>query len=173
MRWSEDKLREHVAKRHNSAAVARSEAAMSPRSLPGIPDAPAAEKAPPKRKPLKLALCEPSEAAVLDAIRRLLRVHPAVAWHTRINSGAMTVRTDDGRQRFVRFHDCPGMSDILGQLVSGKLLAIEVKRPSWRGPSDEREQLQAEFIRRVCEAGGLAFTARSVEEALVYLGPLR
>jgi hypothetical protein len=63
-----------------------------------------------------------------------------------------------GKQRFLRFA-FPGCSDILGQLVSGHLLAVEVKRPSTQPTED-----QAAFLATVERNGGLALVARRVED---------
>jgi hypothetical protein len=75
-----------------------------------------------------------------------------------------------GAKRFLRFA-FPGCSDILGQLASGHLLAIEVKRPSTQ-PTPE----QAAFLAQVNTAGGLALIARSVDDvqaALDAFAPLQ
>ena len=130
--------------------------------------------APTRQRAFRLKALEPSEADVQASIRQLLAVHPRVAWHGRINSGKAWLPSGKvGKFRPVQFHDVPGMSDLLGQLVDGRLLAIEVKRPSWRQPTDERERLQQAFLTRVCDAGGLGFFARSLEDVLVMLGPMR
>lgn len=52
-----------------------------------------------------------------------------------------------------------GVSDVLGILPGGRLLAIEVKSKVGR-PSPE----QILFIDKINKSGGLAFIARSVEE---------
>lgn len=52
-----------------------------------------------------------------------------------------------------------GVSDIIGCLPSGRLLAIEVKRPGTH-PTAEQEA----FIATVNLYGGLAFVARSIED---------
>lgn len=57
-----------------------------------------------------------------------------------------------------------GVSDILGVLPNGRALAIEVKRPG--GKPTEAQQL---FLHEVNRAGGLAFTASSVDEVEAYL----
>jgi penicillin-binding protein-related factor A (putative recombinase) len=56
-------------------------------------------------------------------------------------------------------NQAPGVSDILGVLKGGRLLAIEVKSPKGKvSPSQQK------FIESINQAGGLAFVARSVEE---------
>lgn len=112
-----------------------------------------------KPKPLKLSRPEPTESAVQSGILKALGLHPAVAWHGRFNSGASMV--GEGKaQRFVRYHTAKGCSDILGQLKDGRFLAIEVKRLSGKVTPD-----QAAFLAKVQQNGGVAFVARSVEEA--------
>lgn len=55
----------------------------------------------------------------------------------------------------------PSGSDILGIMPSGKLLAIEVKTPSGRVSEGQQD-----FINMVNSHGGVAFVARSVQEAV-------
>lgn len=111
-------------------------------------------------KPLRLTRPEPTEAAVLDAVRSSLRLHPAVAWVERMNSGAATIG-EGARRRFVRF-GFKGCADLIGQLRDGRFLAVETKRPSNRnGATDD----QLAFIARVRNAGGVAFVAWSADEA--------
>jgi hypothetical protein len=52
-----------------------------------------------------------------------------------------------------------GVSDILGVLPGGRALAVEVKRPGGK-PTPS----QADFLREVSQAGGLALVITSVEE---------
>lgn len=56
---------------------------------------------------------------------------------------------------------CVGSSDLIGWTVNGRFLAIEVKTAKGR-----TVQEQVAFISAVRHAGGVAFIARSVEEAL-------
>lgn len=109
---------------------------------------------------LRLTCPEPTEAAVLDAVRTALRLHPAVAWIERMNTGAAVVGQGAGR-RFVRF-GFKGCADLIGQLRDGRFLAVETKRPSNRNGATED---QLAFIARVREAGGVAFVAWSADEA--------
>ena len=122
-----------------------------------------------KPKPLKLTRPEPTEAAVLDAVRRALALHPAVVWFERMNSGAGFLWRPGGvKSQFMRF-GFPGCPDILGQLVDGRLLAIEVKSPSGTVSKD-----QAAFLQQATKHGALALVARSVDEVLAALqGVLR
>lgn len=81
----------------------------------------------------------------LSACMDYLAMHSAVAWHVRMNSGAM--KTEEGR--YVRF-GFVGCSDIIGQLKSGKFLAFEVKRKGEK-PTDD----QLAFIAKVNLYNGL------------------
>lgn len=71
-----------------------------------------------------------------------------------------------GKLRPVKFNDLDGCSDILGQMKDGRLLAVEVKRPGWSGPTDAREHAQAAFLEKVRRFGGVAGFVRSPEEAI-------
>lgn len=107
---------------------------------------------------LKLTRQEPTESDIQSAIMRALKIHPAVAWFGRFNSGAQVVG-EGKKKRFIRFSSVKGLSDILGQLTDGRTLAIEVKRPSGRVSED-----QSAFIEKVQGANGIAFIARSVSD---------
>jgi hypothetical protein len=55
----------------------------------------------------------------------------------------------------------PGISDILGVLPGGRLLAIEVKTERGKlSPHQER------FLKNITDNGGLAFVARSFDEVV-------
>jgi hypothetical protein len=115
-------------------------------------------------KPFRLTRPEPPEAAVQDAVLRFLALDKRVAWAHRFNTGAMRIPNPpgpDGRSRGHRFVQFafPGCSDVLGQLVSGHFLAVEVKRPSTKPTPD-----QAAFLALVAQHGGLAVVARSVDD---------
>lgn len=109
-----------------------------------------------------LRLNAPTEHAIQRSILTYLAIDRRIAWYRRFNTGATCLESRDAEgkssRRFVRFA-FPGCADILGHLVTGQFLAIEVKRPS-TGPSDE----QAAFLAQVNRAGGLAFIACSVED---------
>ena len=95
---------------------------------------------------------------MLRTILHGLSAHPAVAWAERINTGAYKPQRKDGSAGFVRF-GFVGCSDILGQMKTGEVLAVEVKSRSGRvSPS------QAAFQDCVRRAGGMALVARSWEE---------
>ena len=102
---------------------------------------------------------EPTEAQVLNAVLRYLKRDARVAWAERFNTGAHAIEGSTGR-RFVRyaFKGCP---DILGQLVTGHFLAIEVKRPGRSATASEEQQA---FLARVTANGGCAILARSIDD---------
>ena len=105
---------------------------------------------------------EPREHDLQGAILVYLAWDPRVAWAHRFNSGAHVLTGIDaqGREtrRFVRYA-FPGCADILGQLVTGHLLAIEVKRKGGRVRPEQRR-----FLAQVGRAGGLALLARGIPE---------
>lgn len=96
------------------------------------------------------------ERDILSAVLDATKTHPRVAWAERMNSGAYS----PGGGRYLRF-GFPGLSDILGQLKDGRLLAIEVKRAG-KQPTN----VQIEFMGRVARWHGVAFVARSVDDAI-------
>lgn len=110
----------------------------------------------------RLTRPEPSEAAVLAAVRTALRMHPAVAWVGRFNSGA-AVAGEGSARRFVRFSDISGLSDLLGQLRDGRVLAVECKRLSTR---NQVTPAQSAFLEQVSGAGGVAFVAWAADQAI-------
>lgn len=62
-----------------------------------------------------------------------------------------------------------GISDIIGALPDGKILAIEVKRPGWESPKENSKQYnhylkQFNFLQNIRRSKGIAFFARSIEE---------
>lgn len=118
----------------------------------------------PTRKPFKLKHTEPSEAVVLyDVLAGLkqLQAIGRVVWYARMNSGAGKLQYGTAKaSQFIRF-GFPGMPDVLGQLPGGRLLAIEVKRPSGKVTDD-----QAAFLEKAGRSGALAFVARSVDDVL-------
>lgn len=54
-----------------------------------------------------------------------------------------------------------GVSDVLGILPDGKLLAIEVKSKTGKASPE-----QLEFIEKIKKSGGVAFVARSLDEVI-------
>lgn len=110
----------------------------------------------------QLRALTPTEATVQNAVLRFLGVHPRVAWAHRFNTGAHVVRHQhrDGTasSRFIRYA-FPGCSDILGQLVDGRFLAVECKRPG-----EYPTAAQKAFLGRVRDNGGVAILARSIDD---------
>ena len=118
---------------------------------------------PKKRAPRKPST-EPSEAEILKAILQLLRRHPKVALCWRQNSGTFQERNRDGTTRYIRANTQRGMSDIMGALMDGRTLAIEVKSRTGR-----MRPGQEEFLQTIRQAGGVAGVCRSVEDAVALL----
>jgi len=105
---------------------------------------------------------EPLEHDLQGAILVYLAWDNRVAWAHRFNSGAHVLIGTNAQgqptRRFVRYA-FPGCADILGQLVTGHLLAIEVKRKGGRVRPEQRR-----FLAQVRRAGGLALLARGIPE---------
>ncbi len=59
---------------------------------------------------------------------------------------------------------CTGSSDLIGWTSTGRFLGIEVKTSKGRVSAEQQN-----FIDAVNQAGGLAFVARSVDEAVAKL----
>ena len=107
---------------------------------------------------------DPLEQDIQSAILQWLKYHPRVAWAARFNSGSALLTGKGGHNRPVVFNTLAGCPDILGQLDDGRLLAVEVKRPSWIKPSNERERKQAEFLDLAARHGAVALFARRIED---------
>lgn len=118
---------------------------------------------PKRRKAGTVRRLEPPEIDIQRAILRALLLHPAVARIERINVMAGRLVGRDGKpSRFLR--SCAkGRVDLDGFSVDGKVIAIEVKRPSTRRTVTPE---QRQYINQVASAGGLAGVACSVEDAL-------
>lgn len=102
-----------------------------------------------------LTLARP-EREIQRACLDLLEVMGLLAW--RANTGAIQ-GTYKGRDRFVRF-GFKGQSDILGAIPpSGRLLAVEVKRPGGR-----LSVHQDAFLQAVVRAGGIGLVVTSPAE---------
>lgn len=127
------------------------------RELP-IPPEP---KKRPRREPAPDEPRQPSEAEILRAILQLLRRHPKVALCWRQNSGTFQERNRDGSVRYIRANTQRGMSDIMGAMMDGRTLAIEVKSRTGR-----MRPGQEEFLQQIRAAGGVAGVCRSVEDAV-------
>jgi len=114
-------------------------------------------------KPFRLATLEPTHGEALDAVLRFLQQDRRVAWAEHFNTGAHVVVSTlaSGRtsKRFIRYA-FPGCSDILGQLVDGTFLAVEIKVKT-----DTLSDDQAAFLITVNKNGGLGFVAHGIEDA--------
>ena len=95
------------------------------------------------------------ESQILKAVLTLLKHHPKVAKVWRVNSGTFQVG-----ERYVRANTAKGMADIMGIMKHGRTLAVECK--SRLGTLQPH---QRDFLRSISDAGGLAFVARSVDDA--------
>lgn len=93
------------------------------------------------------------EAAALKEVMLALRAHHSVVWCERMSTG--TAKIGD---RFVRF-GWKGCPDILGQLIDGRFLGVEVKSPKGRLRPE-----QTLFLERIRVAGGVAFVARDYRD---------
>jgi hypothetical protein len=116
-------------------------------------------KEPKKRMPSSVPRADLLEKDIQKQILMLLRKHPKIHWVARFNSGTFM----DG-DRYITSNSQRGMSDILGMLKGGRLLAIECK--SRTGRIDKHQQ---DFLNLINEGGGLGFIARSVDDVLAKL----
>lgn len=102
-------------------------------------------------------MLEPKEADIVRDCLLWLKLHGVFCW--RQNQGAISGEYN-GKRRFLRFSSATGISDILGIMPpSGRLLAIECKRPG-RKPTVEQEA----FLQMIRDSGGLALCIHSLEE---------
>lgn len=99
------------------------------------------------------------EKRIENLILMWLKLNNIFAWKNQT-----TGMFDPKRKCFRKFLGLKGVSDILGVLPGGRLLAIEVKCPK-KYPTPE----QREFLKRVNDLGGLAFLARSVKDVELHL----
>ena len=149
-------LREQMLRNQKTEALYAALSGKPARELP-IPPEP---KKRPRREPAPNEPRQPSEAEILRAILQLLRRHPKVALCWRQNSGTFQERNRDGTTRYIRANTQRGMSDIMGALMDGRTLAIEVKSRTGR-----MRPGQEEFLQQIRDAGGVAGVCRSVEDA--------
>lgn len=106
---------------------------------------------------------EMSESRLQSDIITALMCHDSVAWAMAISSGSVKVK--GGYLTIGQYVDQDmkrktGVSDILGQMRSGAMLAIECKMPG-KKPTQE----QVEFIDMVRRNGGVAGWATTVTGA--------
>lgn len=71
-----------------------------------------------------------------------------------------------------------GISDIIGALPNGRILAIEVKLPSWKPPAEDTKQYkhylrQKNFIENIKMSNGVAFFASSLGDVKSQLEVVR
>ena len=149
-------LREQMLRNQQTEALYAALSGKPARELPIPPE--------PKRRAPRKPSTEPSEAEILKAILQLLRRHPKVALCWRQNSGTFAERNRDGTTRYIRANTQRGMSDIMGALMDGRTLAIEVKSRTGR-----MRPGQEEFLATIRQAGGVAGVCRSVEDAVALL----
>ncbi len=96
------------------------------------------------------------ESAIVKAVLDYLRLRGIFAWRNNT-----TGIFDPTRKVFRTFHGLKGVSDVLGLLDGGRLLAVEVKRPGGKVSAE-----QAEFIDAVNRRGGLAFVATGIGDVM-------
>ena len=137
-----DAMKARIAKTHRVRAV---------KGAQGLPEGSAARKS-------ASGLPHTSEAKVLQAVGQFLRLSPKTAWIARMNTGA--VKMGDS---YVRF-GMPGMSDFIGQMKGGRMLAIECKSTTGKLSS-----IQAHFLVMVSKNGGVSGVARSVGDVVQIL----
>lgn len=97
------------------------------------------------------------EKSIENGILRWLNLSGIFAWKNQ------SVGIFDPVKKIYRRSNNPfhikGVSDVLGILPDGRLLAIEVKSATGRASPE-----QIAFIDKINTAGGLAFVARSLDE---------
>lgn len=54
-------------------------------------------------------------------------------------------------------------ADMIGQII-GRFIAVDVKKPGWRKPSNKREIAQANFLGHVQAMGGIGLFAQDVKD---------
>lgn len=94
------------------------------------------------------------EAELQRRILQLLRSHPRVVWCSRMNAG---------RVRGVQL-GTTGIPDLIGQLVDGRFLGIEVKRKGGK-----LRESQAEFIERATRHHAAVGVAYDVDDAMAII----
>jgi hypothetical protein len=101
---------------------------------------------------------------LLTLLVRDLKRHRRVAWLVRVNTGGFL--SPDGKRRI----RCgwKGQLDLLGQLRTGQMLAIEGKTGTGRASAEQRAT-----IATITANGGCAFVARSVADAWAQLNAFK
>lgn len=98
---------------------------------------------------------KPKEGDLVKAAIEYLRMKGVLCW--RNQSGSVVSQASGCRVRM----SAPGVSDIIGVLKDGRVLAVECKM---KGREPTYEQL--EFLASVKSRGGVAIVAYSVEEIM-------
>lgn len=108
----------------------------------------------------RMRLDEP-ENAVQPAVLEYLQTHPDVAWCQRINVGGAFMPSG----KWVEFA-FTGCSDIIGQMIDGKFLAVECKGTKGRTRKNKKTGIddQKEFLERVANNKGVSLLVRSVDD---------
>lgn len=117
---------------------------------------------PKRRRPGTVRRPVVKEIEIQRQILTALSLHPKVARIERINVMAGRLIGRDGKpSRFMR--SCRrGRVDLDGFMTDGRVIAIEVKKPSTRHTVTDEQRA---YLDQVAAAGGLAGVACSVEEA--------
>ena len=104
------------------------------------------------------------EKAIENHILRWLNMSGIFAWKNQ------SVGIYDPVKKIYRRSNNPyhikGVSDILGILPDGRLLAIEVKSATGKASEEQKA-----FIDKVNGSGGVGFIARSLDQVIEYLRP--
>lgn len=100
-----------------------------------------------------------SEKQIENEILRWLSYHGIFAWKNQSVGIYNPVRK--AFMRSTNPHHIKGVSDILGVMKDGRILAIECKS-KYGKPSPE----QTMFIQKIKDNGGVAFIARSLDEVV-------
>lgn len=102
------------------------------------------------------------ESAVLRSCLGWLALHRIMAWRTN-NTGIF----DPARKCYRTFHGLKGVSDILGVLDGGRILAVECKAGKNVASTD-----QESFLAAVRERGGVALCVWSLDDLRDGLRPI-
>lgn len=110
----------------------------------------------------------PYESTVQAEIIAYLKSREDIGAITRLNSGQAQETGHNGETRYIMFNrTAKGMRvcDLQCMLKpSGRLVAIEVKRPGFKSPKSPRERGQANYLSHIATCGGIGFFATSVQD---------
>lgn len=116
----------------------------------------------------------PLEADISKAVSQYLAVHPKVKFAVRQNSGAATMTGKGGAQIPVWFYRFAARKGVEMRITDywgltnespSRMFALEIKRPGWTKPTDQREREQANFI-EVVGLGGFVTCVEDVKRIL-------